>query len=286
MDVLGIFNNREIAIFVWLLLFSAFALRNKGVRESLISVVEAASSRKIVIPVITLALYTGVVCYILSRLSLWNAKLAKDTVFWFFSAGVVTMFSYVTAKDGNLPVRKFLANNLRVVVILEFIMNTFTLALWAELLIVPVATVVVFLSTYLEVTRGDRRVAKFLSGVQAVVGTVLMVYVLYRVLGNYHVLGSLDALRSFLLPILLTVTLIPAAYLMAVYSCYERLFIGFKIGREKQPRFVGYCKRAIFRNCGIRFKKISLLKPSDLINLQGKSDISRLLLKLERMNGD
>lgn len=284
MNVSELFNNREIAIFVWLLVFSVsvYVLRNRDVRKSPAGVFKTMFSGKILFPVLFLAVYMGGVAYFLSRLELWNVTLLKDTLFWFFSAGMLTVFKYVTAKNGNVPVKELLLDNLKFIVVLEFIMNTFTFALWAELLIVPVVTVVVMMNVYVEATKGNRDVAKLLAGIQAVFGLTLMGYALYRAVHDYQVLGTLDTLRSFLLPIFLSAAIIPMAYLMAVYSNYESLFTGFKFGKDKSRGFVNYCKCIIFWDCGFSTKRISKLRPFDLMYLQSKADVKEILLKLDK----
>ena len=281
MNVSEILNNREIAILVWLLIVSLYIFRSRDVRKSLASVFETVFSGKILIPVLILAVYMGGIAYFLSHLKLWNVTLLKDTLFWFFSAGMVTMYKYVAVKNGDIPIRELLYDNMKVIVVLEFIMNTFTFVLWAELVIVPVITVVVMMNVYIEATKGDRDVAKLLGGTQAVLGLVLMGHVLYRAVHDYQILGTLDTLRSFLLPILLSAAIIPAAYLMAIYSNYESLFIGFKFGKDKSQGFVNYCKLVILWNCGFSTKKISKLKPFDLMHLQNKKDVKDMFRKLD-----
>ena len=192
------------------------------------------------------------------------------------------MYKYVAAKNGDIPIRELLYDNLKLVVVLEFIMNAFTFELWAELLIVPVITVVVMMSSYVEATKGDRDVAKFLGGIQAVLGLALMGHVLYSAVHDYQILGTLDTLRSFLLPIFLSTAIIPAAYLMAVYTNYESLFIGFKFGNDKSWGFINYCKLVIFWNCGLSTQRISKLKPLNLMHLQNKEDVKNMFRKLDK----
>ncbi len=281
MNMLEYFNNREIATFVWLLLFFIYVLRNRNVRKSLAAVFKTIASGKILVPIVILAIYMSGISYFLSRIGLWNVTLIKDTLFWFFSAGMITMFKYVTAKSGDVPIKELLLDNLKFIVILEFILNTFTFALWAELLIVPVVTIVVMMNAYVEATKKNRDVAKLLGGLQAIIGFALMAYAFYRAMNDYQVLGILDTLRSFLLPIFLSTAIIPIAYLMAVYANYESLFIGFKFGKDKSRGFVNYCKLVIFWNCGLSTKKISKLQPFDLMHLQSKADVKEMLSKLD-----
>lgn len=282
MNVSGIFNNREITVFAWLLVVTLFVFKNRKVRKSAASIFETVLAWKILIPVLLLVGYMGGISYFLSRIELWNVTLLKDTLFWFFSAGMMTTYKYVGAKNGDIPIRELLYDNLKFVVILEFIMNTFTFELWAELLIVPVFTVVVMMNAFVEASKGDRDVARLLGGIQGVLGFALVGHVLYRAVDDYQIFGTLDTMRSFLLPILLSIAIIPAAYLMALYTSYEDLFIGFKFGKAKGRGFVCYCKLVILWNCGFSTKKIAKLKPFNLMHLQNKEDVKDMFRKRDK----
>ena len=278
MNAMDVFNNREIATFAWLIVFAAFVLRSKDVRKSLTGLLKQFASVKMVLPVFLLAGYIGGIVYLLHQIGLWNLTLLKDTLFWFFSAGVLTMFKYVTAKKGEIPVKQMLYDNLKFIVILEFILNTFTFSLWVELIVFPIVTLIVMTNAYVEATKGDRRVAKLLGGVQAIIGLGLIGHALYAAIVDYRLLGTLDTMRSFLLPILLSTAIIPAAYLMAVYSNYESLFIGFKFGSKKAPRFIWYCKWQVILHCGASTKRIARLRPFDLMHLESKKDVKDMLI--------
>ncbi len=277
MNVTEIFNNREIASIAWLFLFSVFVLRSKDVRKSLTGILRVFASIKMLLPMFLLAVYIGCIAYLLRKIGLWDVALLKDTLFWFLSAGLLTIYKYVSAPTGNVPVKRLLYDNLKLIVILEFILDTYTFALWVELLIVPVATIIVLMNAYVETTEGNRKVAKLLMGVQAILGLVLVAHAFYSAIVDYRVLGTLDTLRSILLPILLSIAIIPAAYLMAVYTNYESLFVGFKIGKEREDSFIRYCKWQVILHCGLSTKKIAQLRPFDLMQLESKKDVRKML---------
>lgn len=279
MNAMDVFNNREIATFAWLLVFAVFVLRSKDVRRSVAALLKQFASMKMLLPVLLLAGYLGGTVYLLHRVGLWNISLLKDTLFWFFSAGLLTMFKYVQARKGEIPVKKMLYDNLKFIVVLEFILNTFTFSIWAELVIVPIVTIIVMMNAYVEATNGDRKVAKFLGGIQAIIGFGLIGHALYAAIGDYRTLGTFDTMRSFLLPILLSAAIIPAAYLFAVYTNYESLFVGFKIGRPREGSFVRYCKWKVILHCGLSTRKIARLRPFDLMHLESKKDVENMLKK-------
>lgn len=276
-----VFNNREIAFMAWILIISPFLLSIRALREPLAGILRVIFSGGVVLGVLILALYMGAVVYLLECFDLWTLILLKDTLFWFFSAGLLTVYRCVLAKDGNIPIRELMYDNLRLVLILEFLLNTYTFALWAELIIVPVATSVAMLQAFAEASKGNRNVTKFLGGVLSVVGIAMIGHTLYSAVQDYQALVTLETLHSFVLPILLSTAIIPAAYLMAVYTKYKNLFIGFKFGYDKSRGFVTYCKWMVFFHCGLSTKKISSLKPFHLMHLQSKEDLRNIFQELD-----
>jgi hypothetical protein len=280
-NVSGILNNREIAAGVWLLGLLIFSLRSKAVRQSLFGILRQIASPKLLIPQVLLAAYIGGCVYLLWRKNLWNVSLLRDTLYWFVTAGVLTVFKYVTAKKGKVPVKEMLIDNLKLVVVLEYLMNTYTFALWAEMVIFPILALVVMMNAYLEVKKEPQIVATFMTWVQAIFGSVLIAHALYSAALDYKNLGSFDTLRSFMLPILLSLAIIPAAYIMAVMAQYESLFIGFKLGKQKDRKFILHCKWRVIARCRLKTSNIAKLRPFDMMHLNNKKDVDEVLKRVE-----
>ncbi|MGP8321751.1 MAG: hypothetical protein ACT6FE_05450 [Methanosarcinaceae archaeon] len=152
-----VFNNREIATFVLLFAILPFLLSSKNIRKTSANLLKSMFSVKLIFPVILLAIYIGFVVYYLYRLELWTISFLKDTFFWFFSAGLLTIYKYITAKNNILPIKEILFDNLKLIVILEFLLNTYTFSFWAELIIIPVVSFTVMLKAFVDVKKKSRR---------------------------------------------------------------------------------------------------------------------------------
>ena len=277
MNITAIFNNREIATIIWLFLFALFALKSKDDRVSFAKLLKTYLSVKILLPIFFMAIFLVGIIYLLNRGGLWNVMLLKDTILWFFLVGQLTMFKYVMVPNGNIPIKNQFLENLKLIVVFEFIVNLFTFSLLVELILVPVITIILIMNNYVQGTNGDRGVGKLLVVLQSLLGLVVMGYALYIAIVDYRVIGTLDMLRSFLLPILLSVAIIPVAYMFAVYAKYESLFVGFKIGKLRESSYVRYCKWRVILHCGLSTRKIARLRPFDLMDWQSKHDVVDML---------
>src|SRR5690554_761917 len=87
-----IFNNREIAIGLWLLAASFYMFLSPkmiGVRSSFRHLLSAFFARHIMSVLALMVLYMAVVVYFLSEMDLWNTDQIKNTVFWCASVGFI-----------------------------------------------------------------------------------------------------------------------------------------------------------------------------------------------------
>lgn len=77
-----VFNNREIAVGMWVMLAVAILVFTKPVHQSLKSVFLILFCRKFVVFYIVFLSYFGLVTYGLYSIGFWDVSLLKDTIFW------------------------------------------------------------------------------------------------------------------------------------------------------------------------------------------------------------
>jgi len=75
-----LFNNREIAVAVWLLFLVMWLFSNKEIRSALSSVLDGFSKKVIIIPFSFLVFYTLVSVWLLSEVGMWDLSQVKNTV--------------------------------------------------------------------------------------------------------------------------------------------------------------------------------------------------------------
>lgn len=93
MDIL---NNREIAIALWLILAAAYICSAKRMREVRLAFKNLAflfQSRPLMIVFSLASVYTAAMVYLLLGWDLWNIDQLKNTVFWFFSVGLMSIYN-------------------------------------------------------------------------------------------------------------------------------------------------------------------------------------------------
>ena len=141
--MINIFSSCEIASAIWLIIVLIFIFLKPKIRESAFKVIQAATAKQIVIPFIIIIFYSTLLVILvssLSSLSFWEWKYLKDVAFWVIFTGVPVCFGAITNNNDNQYFINILKNNLKYIVIVEFLLSTFTFNIITELILLPCLT--------------------------------------------------------------------------------------------------------------------------------------------------
>jgi hypothetical protein len=89
----------------------------------------------------------------------------------------------------------------------------------------PIIIILALTQAFSQTDKKNETVAKLLTNILALIGTTYFLYALYKTFKEYNNLLTLNTLTSFLLPLFLTILILPFFYLVALYMHYEELFI-------------------------------------------------------------
>lgn len=274
------FNNREIAIAIWLLLIFVFALSKRTVRKSLLNVIRAFFQPKILVWVSFMLLYTIGIVAGLYAAKFWNTTLLKATVVWLCFTAILLSFNFATSKSRENVFAKIIINNVKVVIIIEFLVNTYTFSLAGELVIVPFVTLIAMMDA---VARADKKYSaavKIITGLQIIIGVAILTFAVFKAVYDYENLLSIKALRNLFLAPVLSVLFSPFIYMMLLVTNYELLFIRLSMGPEMDRVLKRYAKRKIIIHCRLSLKRVrEFLKVNalDLMRIQNRADVERML---------
>jgi hypothetical protein len=131
-----LFNNREEALVIWLVILFILLLSFKSTRKSLHGVLKAVLNKKILTVLIAMVVYVGLVVFLLYELNFWDAFLTKDTIFWFVGVALILLFSVDKATEaGGHYFMRVIRDALALIVVLEFIVNFYAFNLWIEMIL-------------------------------------------------------------------------------------------------------------------------------------------------------
>jgi len=279
-NYLRLFNTREIAVIIWLLVFMAWAISKKNIRDSLFRVGKAFLNKKILSVIIAAILYASLIVFILSEIRIWETSLIKDTTFWFVGTAFVLLMNVNKATQDNGYFKKILIDSLKLVLVLEFVVNLYTFNLLIELILVPFLVAIIAMSAYAETKKEYLSFKKMCDLILLIFGIFLIFYVLAKVLGDYRSFATSENMRAFVLSPLLTFAYVPFLYLFALMMAYENLFlrIGFFVKDNKALAKV--TKRKIILLCHLNLRKLNRFSRNsmqELINIGNEEDVNKLV---------
>lgn len=275
-----ILTTRDIAILIWLVPFSIFLLTRPDVRKSLGSLIHSFFTPKIYTPFLVTAILLVFIVIVLYRLGLWEFFLLKDTIMWYLVFGILSIVSSLSEHDYGSHYFKVVLDQLKLIVIFEYIMNAYTFTILIELIIVPLLFIVVFLAVYSSHNDEYKPVAKFMAALQSIIGIIMLVSVILKAFSYTDPLVPGVALRSIALAPFLCVVFIPWFMLLFLLSSYEQLFIRFRIGIKKDPTFIKSARIRLISNFGLKAQNIQdFIKANawELTKVTSISELNRLI---------
>jgi hypothetical protein len=216
-----IFSNREISLFIWLGIFILFVLTQKSMRNSLKDFVKLLFGKYFLTIYLTLGIYLFGVFSLLKAIGLWTSADIKDSFFWLFSVAFFLVFSLNKANNSNY-FKEILIDTIKMIAILEFVINFYNFSLVTELILLPILIFIVMLQAFVGLDSKNSQVAKLLTNLMAIFGFGLLIYSSYQMANGYSDFFKLGTLHSFILPITLTILFLP--YLYCLSLCRLPLF--------------------------------------------------------------
>jgi len=251
---MGIFTTREIALFIYAVIFLMYILLHKKGKSIIEPVVKSALHIKLIIPFLLILLFATIFVYVCTFLPFWDWIYTKDIVFWVVFTGVPVCFNATGRKIEDNYFRNILIDNLKFTAFTEFITGTFTFNIVIELILQPV----LLLFTILQVTAKDKdeKVKKFIDSLIGITGIVIIILTIKSIIDSVDDIQYVDILVGLILPLVLSVLYLPVAYFFAVYAKYELLFLRMSFREEKNIKQKIIHRFKVFSVCKFSYKKV------------------------------
>ena len=255
MELLIIFSNREIAAGLWLLVFIGWSLCNESVRKSFIELLKTFCAKPIIIIFVLMSIYIFMIVILLNEIGLWSIKQLKNTIMWSVSVASVMLFRINSISEDENYFKNALLDNLKIVVVLEFIVNVNSLNLLLELILVPITAILGGMLAIAESNDKFLPGKKLITAILSTIGIGLLSYSIYEISQNFYNFATKQNILDFILPIIMSSAYLPFVYFMALFMTYEVLFIRLSFF-VKDANMLKYAKRATLRNFNINLSKL------------------------------
>ena len=228
-------NTREMAIVIWLTVIFGAAILWPKTRSSLIGLLRAFFNHKILLAIAAMAAWVGLCVAVLATLKNWEWGHLKTTIVWFVTYAFVTLFDInkLAGKPGQLATlsREAVAATAVILFIAEF----HTLPLWSELVLIPATTFLGALVAIAELKPETKKVAPPIQALMVIIGLGIAAHSVYQIVLDFGDFATLDTLRDFAVPVLLSLMYLPFLYALLLFMAYENATVGLQFKFKGSP---------------------------------------------------
>lgn len=251
-----ILNNREIAISICILLFFIWVLSLKAdLQKNFLRLFNVIFTTNLIDYFLSIIIYVMSIILILVLIGFWDFSLLKDSVFWLVFAGFPLFMKITELKNSNHFAKEILKRSFKGIIIVEFLSNFYTFNLIIELFLIIFLTLV----NILPIFKPDKILKKFTSNVNMVFGFIVMIYIGYNLYQNTFGFLNLNTLKSFVLPFILTISLIPFLYLVALLDLYDIMYRRMSMDLKEQ-NLKWYLKYKLLLSFKFNLKKLRVFQ--------------------------
>jgi len=259
-DIQILFSNRELASFFWFIIALVFMLFKKSIRKSIGQVLIALFNKKIISIISAAFIYSGSIILLLYLARIWNTTMVKTSIYWFFMTALVILFNIQKTNENTDYFKNIILDNFKFMLLLEFIVNIHNFSFLFEIIFI---SIIVFLSLLLALAGTNHKyiiVEKSISIIFSLVGLILLIFSIIDIAKSIQDYTNFEALKTFLLPIVLSIAFVPFACLIAIFMDYEVLFKRYSIFLEDK-KLLRYARRRTLVKFGLKLQQIKSLSP-------------------------
>lgn len=256
-EIQSIFNNREIALLLWLIVIVLAVLLSK-LRKSFVTIFQILTRRMFLIIFSLIGAYLVGIIILFKNLDVWQISNLKDVIFWLFTVGFILVFK-INDANSNAYFKSIFLSAIKWTIVLEFVVNLYNFSLFTEIIILPILVFLILTQTFAEMYEEHKVVSTFLQNFIAIIGLSIFSYSLYKTIVNFEDVLTFQNLVSFLLPSAITILFIPFVYFLALYSTYDSYFIHLGIMSIKKVE-VKEVKKLIFKTANFNLEKLLRIK--------------------------
>lgn len=278
MTFLSIFSTREIVSAIYLSCFVLYGITKKTIRSSFSNVIKVFFCWKIIIPILVLLFYGYIPIFLVRQLKFWKRIYLKDIWVWLIFVGIPFCLNVSAAKEKSY-FKNIILNNLKLVVVVEFITSSFTFNYIIEFLLQPILLFLYLVQYTAEAKKEYKKIANIINGIMSFIGFFILISSLKIAIQSLTKENELDLLISFFIPIIYSILFLPCAYLLALYSEYEQLYVRMKVVykntgmiKNGNKRILNYRFFRIVKELGLSLNNLLLIDSSLLLAIYSEEE--------------
>lgn len=279
-------NTRETAIIIVSIIFLIVIFSIKRTRKAALDFLRAFFSIKLIIPFIGMTFYISLILYLLSCIGLFNISLIIVAIFWFI-IGAIPLFFKANAIEKKY--KNFFRNNaiesIKLPTAFSFIINFYTFNIITELILIPALILVICLIAVSKTDEKYKPAEKLFSIILLIIAIYLILNFIYNLFINPTGFFNINNGITFIFPAILTITLLPYIYILALYIEYDTFYLRLKglKGVFNDSKTCKYVFKIVFKKYNLDFFGLTaFLSEFRIYNIQNNEDIEKEILRAEK----
>jgi hypothetical protein len=250
-------STRETALVVWVGGFLLFALTRSDVRQSTGRLLKLiVTSSWIAGALVTAAAWATASVLFLVYLGYWDPHMIKVAALWFVGFALVGLFN--TKDVDRAYFGRLVLKNLGLAVFVEFFATLHTFPLLIELVLVPIALLLVGSQVIAESNPEFAPVRTLIAWCLGFIAVASIAFSLVYLVGHFDDVATADKIKEFLLPLVLSACFVPLLVGVRYLSVWQSMLAMIRFGLHGNDDLYRFTRRAIIRACGINLLKAQL----------------------------
>lgn len=251
----------------------------KSVRSSVFGLIKMLFQKTFLKIYFLLGVYLFFLLYALFKTTIWYIDYLKDFIFWLFTVGFVLIFKSIEIKDTKY-FKNILQESIKWTAIIEFLINFYSFNFIVEFLMFPILVLIATTQAYAALDKKNIQVSKLLTNILSIIGFVFIGISLYKTVTGFDKFFSVNSLRIFILPIILTILFIPFIYFLSLYTIYESYFVRLDFMTVKKDK-VKIVKKLIRLKANLNINRLNrIIENFDKGVFYNETDLKEYIRKI------
>lgn len=221
-NIINFFDNREWAVIIWVTLALVVCFFSKKLRESIIGILKSFINVKILVPFVGMALYTAIFVYIISLSPFWNSSVLKDSSLWFLISSFPLIYNATRTGRDKKSLKFFIIQNLKLGALIEYIFGLYPFSFISELFLQPIIAIIATFIAVCQTNKKYKIVENIFIFLLMLITFTTLWHAAKAIVHDPCSFTNRITLTEFLVPIYLTITIIPFLALLSLWSKYEQ----------------------------------------------------------------
>ncbi|MDB8791055.1 hypothetical protein PN398_09980 [Romboutsia sp. 1001216sp1] len=240
---------------IWCVIIAIFCIKDKKIRSSIKDLIKSIRKILIKIPGIVMIIYIAAFGALLYKLGYLKSTIIKDYIWWVLF-GLLPVIFRVIENYKTITVKHIIKDIIKFSIIPLFIINSYTMSLIGELLIIPLAVICSGCLVMCDYKDVSPYVKKVFNGGLIIISMVMIYYGFKGFIANIDDIKDIVFWKSISIDIVCISGSIPLIFYFRWYLLYEQ--VGLYIGiRSKLNKWIIYL--VTFKNCLLKREKLVLI---------------------------